>query len=164
MNAKPVENVNGSVQSLIDFSTEMETPDAAATSLTQQESSFDTSSSWPSFQSSAKENSSQALSVNTLESLLFGSSVPSALPADDISEASGSEVLSTNVSKNSSDYNLPQTTSSGDTIVNVTDEWPFENMLQQQSSLSLASGSGSIPQQTTLSIEDPNNEVMRHMI
>ena len=150
---------------MIDFSTETETLDAAAISQTQQVSSFSTSSSWPSFQTSAKENSSKTPSANTLESLLFGLSVPSASPADDLLEAPGSDVHSTNDPKHSLNDDLKQATSSSSIIVKVTDEWSLESMLQHQHSPSLIAESGCIPQQATLSIgEDSNNEVMRHII
>ncbi|PON53070.1 Arf GTPase activating protein [Parasponia andersonii] len=156
-NGNLVEHVNDNSQSLIDFSSEMETPDAAAISQTQV-SSFNTGSSRPSFQSSAKEDSSQVPSTNTLEILLFELSVPSALPGDDLSEAPGSDILSTNVPKHSSNDHQPQAPSSDGTVVKVTEEWPFQNTLQHQPSPSFAARSGSIPQQTTLSIGDSNNE------
>ncbi|XP_024029649.1 probable ADP-ribosylation factor GTPase-activating protein AGD14 [Morus notabilis] len=95
VDGKLVEHKTGNLQSLIDFSTKTETTDAASISQTQLVSSFNNGSSSASAGLSAKQKSAQAPKVNTLESLLFGLSVPSVVPADDISEAPDSDVLTT---------------------------------------------------------------------
>ncbi|KAL5559223.1 hypothetical protein UlMin_035434 [Ulmus minor] len=94
-NGNPLEHEIINSQSLIDFSTETEIPDAAASSQTQQVSSSNNSSIWPSFDPPTKEKSSQAPNANTLESLLFGLSVPSTPPASDMSAPGSTDVPST---------------------------------------------------------------------
>ncbi|XP_062082727.1 probable ADP-ribosylation factor GTPase-activating protein AGD14 isoform X2 [Humulus lupulus] len=154
--SNPVEKENGNLQSLIDFSTELENPDTAAMSQTQQASPLNTSSSSPSFQTSVKENPSEAPSANTLESLLFALSVPS---AEDVTlQTPDNDILSTNIPNHSSNDDLPQAASSSGTVVQVTDNWPFESMLQHRPSSLLTAGSDSFSQQAMISNEGPKNE------
>lgn len=142
---------------MIDFSTEIETTDAASISQTRKVSSFNNGSSSASAGLSAKQKSAQAPKVNTLESLLFGLSVPSVVPADDISEAPDSDVLATAPGNNTlaadvappapmqhmpelleSVYNVPKQPSIGnlltEIVANVPKQPSIDNLLEAASS------------------------------
>lgn len=182
-----MEHKNEISRSLIDFGTEIETPDTSVVLQTQQ-SLIDTSTSLASVGSSTKQDSSQTPKVKTLETLLFELLVPSVQPASDISDGPARDLLSTStrddvpvaaalpaptqqmpelvdsiatIAKQSSNNDLLQANSSGGTTAKATNEWPFESVQQPLPSLSVAAGSSSFSQ---MAATPSATTAVRHML